>query len=250
MEDLGIYTDIQDTGRKACDGRHKLYSAKCKICGRTVERVLYDLRHYNSKCQHGERKFVLGGAKMSKGFFSDEYNERVYQLWRQMMFRGNEKFWAKYPTYTGTTIAPEWRIFENFYKDIVELPGYELWRDSPGKRIMLDKDILGNGSKLYSKETCCFITPAESNAELRKRYPDNMKKFMQASIEPSKKNARKVKATNKKTGEVKYFDSMKECAHELNDLASHVWMCLSKEEKYKSHKSSKQWVFEEIFEDI
>ena len=55
-----------------------------------------------------------------------------------------------------------------------------------------------------------------------------------------------MKAINKKTGEIRYFSSVKECARELNDLASHVWMCLSKEEKYKSHKSSKGWVFEEI----
>lgn len=107
VEDLGIYTDVQDTGRKAYDGRHKLYSAKCKICGRTVERVLYDLRHYNSKCQHGTREFATGGAKMPPGFFSEGYNARVYNLWRQMLFRGSEKFWKKYPTYTRTMIANE-----------------------------------------------------------------------------------------------------------------------------------------------
>lgn len=250
MEDLGIYTNIQDTGRKAYDGRHKLYSAKCKICGRTVERVLYDLRHYNSKCQHGKREFDLGGAKMPEGFFLDKYNERVYQLWRQMMFRGTEKFWKKYPTYTGTTIASEWQIFENFYKDIIELPGYELWRDNPKKRIMLDKDILGHGAKLYSKCTCCFVTPAESNKELRQRYPENMKKFVQGGIKSGKEHSRKVKATNEKTGEVRYFDSIKKCAYELNDLSSSIWMCLSKAEKYNSHKSSKGWIFEEIIKEI
>ena len=163
-----------------------------------------------------------------------------------MLFRGTEKFWEKYPTYAGTIVSKEWKIFANFYKDIVELPGYELWRDNPRKRIMLDKDILGHGTKLYSRHTCCFVTPAESNKELRQRYPKNMEKFVQGGVKAGKERARKVRVINKKTGEVRYFDSVKECARGLNDLASHVWMCLSKEEKYKSHKSSKGWVFEEV----
>ena len=42
------------------------------------------------------------------------------------------------------------------------------------------------------------------------------------------------------------FDSIKECARELNLKPAHIWMCLSQEEKYKSHKSSKGWMFESI----
>ena len=36
---------------------------------------------------------------------------------------------------------------------------------------------------------------------------------------------------------------------EVNELKlnpAHIWMCLSQEEKYKSHKSSKGWMFESI----
>lgn len=121
-----------------------------------------------------------------------------------------------------------------------------MWKDGYGKRIMLDKDILGNGQKLYSKETCCFVTHAESNRDVLKRHPENIQKLIVGGREYGKDLGRKIKATNKKTKEEFIFNSLQSCAKELNLNLRHIWMCLSKEEKYKSHKSSKGWIFEEL----
>lgn len=247
MEDLGIYTNIRESGNKdPWKGRHKMYYADCKICGQTVERTLFDLRHFNKKCLHSKREGLGISTNIPKNFLSDSYNARVYDLWRHMIMRTTKKFWGKYPSYIGTQVSEPWKNFMIFYEDIKELPGYEMWKNGQGQRIMLDKDILGNGKKIYSKETCCFITHAESNRDVLKRHPENIEKLIAGGISHAKESGRKLKAINKKTKEEFIFDSIKECAKELSLNPRHIWMCLSKEEKYKSHKSSKGWIFEEL----
>ena len=252
MEDLGIYTNIRESGNKSpWDGKHKMYYADCKICGKTVERTLYDLKHFNAICQHGNgfgqnNNLNIIPPKKDYSNVNHEYYKRVYDLWRHMLMRTTSKFWKKYPCYKGTTVSDDWLSFDNFYEDIKELPNYEEWKNNYGKRMMLDKDVLGNGKKHYSKETCCFLSHADSNRDVIKRHPENLEKLWEGSKKYKEKISRKVKATNKKTGEVKIFNSIRECAKELNDLPSHIWMCLSKDPKYVSHKSSKGWKFEEI----
>ena len=249
MDDLGIYTNIRESGNKSpWDKRHKMYYADCKVCGKTVERTLYDLRHFNRVCQHGKLKDMGIEAldNMPTGFLDNEYNKRVYDLWRHMIMRTNESYWEKEPCYTGTSVSEEWKNFSNFYRDIVELDGYDLWKNGQGQRIMLDKDVKGNGSKLYSKETCCFLTHKESNQDVHRRHPEIIENLVKIAQDSGKEKGRKVKAINKNTQEVLMFDSIKECARELNLKPAHIWMCLSQEEKYKSHKSSKGWMFESI----
>lgn len=240
MEDLGIYTNIRESGNKSpWDKQHKMYYADCKVCGKTVERTLYDLRHFNKKCQHNKND-------IPKNFLSNDYNKRVYDLWRHMIMRTTEKFWEKYPTYKGTSISEEWRNFMTFYEDIKDLDGYQMWKDGKGKYIMLDKDVLGNEKKLYSKKTCCFLSHADSNRDVHKRNPDNIKKFREAGAKYRDTQKRKIKAINEKTKEEYNFDSIKECGRILNLNTRNIFMCLSKEEKYKSHQSCKGWVFEEL----
>lgn len=55
----------------------------------------------------------------------------------------------------GVVICDEWlNDFEKFYQWSID-NGYS-------KNLQLDKDIKGNG-KLYSPETCCWVTPYENN---------------------------------------------------------------------------------------
>ncbi len=237
MEDLGIYTNIRKS-KKAKD-RHQLYYADCKICGQTVEKLMYDLRHYNKRCQHNKPST----EKISQEIKNDSQYQRIYDMWRHMILRTKKEFWEKYPTYTGTTVSEEWKNFNNFYYDIQKLDGYQLWRDNPKKMIMLDKDTKIPGNKHYSKETCCFLTHADSNRDVYKRHPENLQKARKKFI---KDNAIPIKAINKKTKEEIFFPSIKEACRELNLNKRNVWMCLSEKEKYKSYKSVKDWKFEYI----
>lgn len=238
MEDLGIYTNIRKS-KKAKDG-HQLYYADCKICGKTVERYLYDLRHYNQKCQHGK---LVKNNTISPEIKNDPQYRRAYSMWRHMILRTTKEFWEKHPTYTGATVSEEWKNFNNFYYDIQELDGYQLWRDNPKKMIMLDKDTKVPDNKHYSKETCCFLTHADSNRDVHNRHPETLQKARNKFIED---NSISIKATNKKTGEEIIFSSMKEASRILNINFRNLWMCLSKEEKYKSCKSVKGWKFEYV----
>ena len=51
LEDIGIYTNIHESGNVASD-RHKLYYATCKVCGTVVEKRLADIKESNKVCRH------------------------------------------------------------------------------------------------------------------------------------------------------------------------------------------------------
>lgn len=73
-----------------------------------------------------------------------------YRVWKGMIERGcSEKFKVKYPTYKDVTVCEEWYRFSVF----------KAWmegQDWEGKE--LDKDILVLGNKVYSPETCVFVS--------------------------------------------------------------------------------------------
>lgn len=77
---------------------------------------------------------------------------KVYQTWAGMLERCySEKSIQKYPTYMGCSVDKEWHSFMSF-RD------WMLKQDYESKQ--LDKDLLVPGNKVYSKDTCIFITSA------------------------------------------------------------------------------------------
>lgn len=74
-----------------------------------------------------------------------------YKKWKLMLERCYyTKFKEKRPTYEECTCCPEWLYFSNF-KAWMETQDWE------GKQ--LDKDLLIRGNKIYSPETCVFVSP-------------------------------------------------------------------------------------------
>jgi hypothetical protein len=74
-----------------------------------------------------------------------------YKRWDAMLTRCySEDSLAKWPTYNGCSVCEEWLLFSNFKKWMIS-------QDWEGNH--LDKDILIPGNKIYSPETCCFISP-------------------------------------------------------------------------------------------
>lgn len=51
LDDIGIYTNIHESGNTVADG-HKLYYATCKVCGVVVEKRLADIKASNKVCRH------------------------------------------------------------------------------------------------------------------------------------------------------------------------------------------------------
>lgn len=244
IEDIGIYINIHESGNFTKDG-HKLYFATCKMCGTMVEKLLADIKRNHTLCYHktGYRKgYATKFNDMPSGWITEsKLNQRIYDLWKAMLYRTTEVFWDKYPTYKGTTVDESWRTLSNFVNDIKELPGYKEWSESSHYKMMIDKDTLVEGNKHYSKETCCFITHTESNIDVHNRHPENIEKANKAFIE---KHSIPVRLQNKKSGMVLEFSSIKEACRVLNLNFRHVWMILS--DKYPGHYSTKGWYVEKI----
>jgi hypothetical protein len=73
-----------------------------------------------------------------------------YRAWANMIRRCYcAKLQAKYPTYTGCSVVPEWHSFMTFRAWMIEQP----WEGND-----LDKDILFPGNKVYGPNTCVFIS--------------------------------------------------------------------------------------------
>ncbi|MTI10509.1 AP2 domain-containing protein [Curvivirga aplysinae] len=79
-------------------------------------------------------------------------NDRIfcpfYERWREMIRRCYAKT-NKYPTYRDCSVHPDWKYFMNFRS-------WMMFQDWQGKQ--LDKDILYPGNKIYSPDTCCFVS--------------------------------------------------------------------------------------------
>lgn len=86
-----------------------------------------------------------------------------YVAWKGMLQRCYSDAWhIKYPTYKDCTVCDEWLLFSNF-KSWMEQ------QDWKGKQ--LDKDILSPGNKIYSSETCIFVS-VKVNSFITERQND------------------------------------------------------------------------------
>lgn len=78
-----------------------------------------------------------------------------YKTWVAMLERAySPKCHAKRPTYIGVTVCEEWRSFMAFRAWMME-------QDWENKH--LDKDIIVPGNKVYSPDTCAFVTREVNN---------------------------------------------------------------------------------------
>lgn len=78
-----------------------------------------------------------------------------YKTWKSMLERCySTRAPEKYPTYRSCNVSKEWHTFSNF-KAWMEKQDWE------GKS--LDKDLLIEGNKIYSADTCVFVTQMVNN---------------------------------------------------------------------------------------
>jgi len=160
---------------------------------------------------------------------------KEYKLWQNMLERCfDEKLKQRQPTYEGVTCSKEWLSMTTFIEDVSQMRGYDLigWE--------LDKDIIQKRSKLYSKDTCCFV-PLEVNSLLVKR--DNSRGEYPVGV-CFDKHVGKFKAQlriNGKTKHLGYFSTPKE-AFQVYKLAkeahikvvAHEWKHLLDERVFQA----------------
>lgn len=137
-----------------------------------------------------------------------------YQVWKDMIVRCySEKYQAKKPTYIGCLVCDDWFLFSNF----------RLWmikQDWKGKR--LDKDILIQGNKTYSPETCLFVTH-EINSLLNTN--DRNRGELPIGVTHHKSSGRVQAKISTRLGRVHLgtFDDHKE-AHEVYKIAKYAYI--------------------------
>lgn len=90
------------------------------------------------------------------GYVDGKQKQRIvwecpyYSTWTRMLDRCYSKTFHKHrPSYIGCSVCKEWHIFSNF-KAWMETQDYE--------GLQLDKDLLIRGNRVYSPESCCFIS--------------------------------------------------------------------------------------------
>ena len=73
-----------------------------------------------------------------------------YRAWGSMLERCySSKLQERSPTYKNCTVSKEWLTFSNFRNWMEK----QQWED-----LQLDKDLLVEGNKIYSAETCVFVS--------------------------------------------------------------------------------------------
>lgn len=93
---------------------------------------------------------------------------KAYSLWKSMKARcynANSKAYVHYGA-KGVTMSDRWLIFDNFLEDLDKIEGFNYTEWIDGK-LHLDKDIKqqGESNKIYSLETCMFVSPKRNTEE-------------------------------------------------------------------------------------
>jgi len=114
---------------------------------------------------------------------------KCYNIWRGVLRRCySEKFYKTNPTYKGCSVCEDWLLYSNFRKWFSDNYRWDL--DKMGIKLELDKDLLVEGNKMYSPETCVFL-PRLVNSFLSINYKNNISGVTGVSWD---KNSRKWKS--------------------------------------------------------
>ena len=96
---------------------------------------------------------------------------KSYQVWQDMLKRCySDKYKDKNPTYKNCKVCEEWLSFSTFNKWFEE--NYPKHLVDKVDRIELDKDLLVEGNKVYSPETCVFL-PKRINSFMTNKQSNN-----------------------------------------------------------------------------
>ena len=129
----------------------------CIICPKHGEFWQQPSNHINQKqgcpkCYDERRRSIVLGFGINDSehqIAKRKTTELSYKEWTSMIRRCySPKYHKKKPTYIGCQVCDEWRYLSNF----------KSWFDENYKEgCHLDKDILVQGNKVYSPDTCCFV---------------------------------------------------------------------------------------------
>ena len=164
------YIDANNVVIEFCDEYKTRVTTRYDVCRKGNIRNPF----HNSVCGVGYIGLSKDGSKPTSSV--NNKKTREYELWHRMVSRCYSEYELKRkPSYRGCMVCERWHCFANFLEDLPFIEGYELWLNNPNQRIALDKDIKGSGCKIYSLETCVFVTVQQNNAERYERCGSHLK---------------------------------------------------------------------------
>lgn len=115
----------------------------------------------NGKVKNPYHRSVYGVGFIGVGEHVAKRNSKltaVYKTWSAMLQRCYDtKLHARFPTYIGCTVHPNWHNFQVFAEWFERQYWATCWQ--------LDKDLIVEGNKVYSDATCVFV-PSQLNSLL------------------------------------------------------------------------------------
>ena len=152
---------------------------------------------------------------------------KAYMRWKSMLRRC---YVNNIPPYIGCSVCNEWLLFTNFeyWFEHNYIDGYEL-----------DKDILIDGNKVYSPETCCFV-PSQINSLIHNRIKSNYK-YPRGISYDNKLNKYKVQLGNKREY-LGYFSNI--------DDANHVYLLAKKKNILDVANKYKDKITKNVYEAL
>lgn len=108
---------------------------------------------------------VFGVGFIGDGIYNSKSDKTAYIKWHSMMQRCySDDYHEGKPTYKDCEVCEEWQDFQEFAKW-----HYENYPNTGGMW-HLDKDIRIKGNKIYSPETCDYVSPEENSREKEDRF--------------------------------------------------------------------------------
>lgn len=86
-----------------------------------------------------------------------EWRCPYYELWTAILYRCySKKYHKRQPTYEECEVDESWLTFSVFKKWVLKQPFLDQWLNKKGD-LQFDKDILIEGNKNYTPESCVFV---------------------------------------------------------------------------------------------
>ncbi len=100
-----------------------------------------------------------------------------YSMWYEVLRRSlSNRYKRENPSYEGVSVCSEWLHLSGFKNWVLsELKGQPLY-DRDGCRLEVDKDLsyTGEGSKIYSPETCILLPRTVNRFLIQAKYNDSL----------------------------------------------------------------------------
>lgn len=203
---ISIHNNRYDYALFAYNSAHDKSQIICPIHGIFLQSPDSHLRgHGCPKCGDEAHKKLVYGFGIND---CDEsiHKEKAYKIWNDMLARCyNYNVKLQHPTYQSCTCCDEWRYYSNF----------KIWFDSQFYKdgYHLDKDILRQGNKVYSPNTCCFV-PSYINSLIVYKAKQTGDLMRGVSKEKGQKSYRASCCVNKRNVHLGSFKTQEE-AHEM-----------------------------------